>query len=700
MPWTYLGNEKDQGPVEEASQDQNQGKWTYLGKQEPSKVPDWMAKFAALPASLVSPEAGQAAQQYFQEPTMAQPQQGEEESLGRNALRTAMQVPAAYGYAKTGAVGPVLDVINEIARRGAIASFDELKADDPNLNREEYDKAVNVASQMTPTYWNALRAIENATDIPLEAKTKLQHQLLEGVLAYNMAPGSMGQRATAGVLAPAASQKLEEMGLPSEVAHFAGPFAGIGLSQMGQSLRPQMPPLGESPMNRPSMPPPLPPEAMASTPPPIPQEARAQTPPPPPQKALAPAPPESLGITPAGETATRISEIKLPEVPLKTQTGKELPVKKGGKDVGYRPVDYPNPTLKEKALSTISKNEFSSPTEGGFELKSQIQENSRQFRKSVTEAYDKSKKLASDISGPVPETAKEVQKIIDQIESINPLKLTPQQKKLLDYSKAVRDRLGSETGYQSVAAQELIEENQNINQVIDHTFEHGDPTKIFFPLKKALEKGVESLIKGTDAEQAWLHAKAKHAEWNDVFNNEHVNPYRKIENKNYESLFDIPANVDAYNSVERALKTNGKKKGSDLAQIAKKKLVEKTLSPYFENPIKSRSPKFREDLNRLKYQVTPDELKKIEYSFREASSRPEYRKGKVTVGKRVVPQMEKAPSQITWQEFAADPETLASIAKGKTAFAKRLIKFGFKKYVTKENIEKAKRMILARNKRE
>ncbi len=155
-----------------------------------------------------------------------------EESFGKNALRTALQIPQGITEGTTGGIvagiwhllaqGEVLDPeeidrIKDISEREGIP-FDE----------EAYMEAAHKALGTVPTVSNIASKIEEKTGLPLEPKTKTQKALRLGSTSAKFQPGSISQKATAGAVAPTVSQGSQALGVPEPFSELAGLAAGAG----------------------------------------------------------------------------------------------------------------------------------------------------------------------------------------------------------------------------------------------------------------------------------------------------------------------------------------------------------------------------------------------------------------------------------------------------------------------------------------
>lgn len=162
-----------------------------------------------------------------------------EESFGKNAFRTAAQVP--LGIAEATAPGIAASLFQFLAAGETDLSFDEWRKlrevsekEGKPFDEEGYEGARQQLLSSIPTVSNLSRMGEEATGIPLEAKTKLQKSLKLGSSAGKFAPGTIVQKGSAAIAAPAVSQTLQSIGLPEGVSD----IAGLGISPLAASKAP------------------------------------------------------------------------------------------------------------------------------------------------------------------------------------------------------------------------------------------------------------------------------------------------------------------------------------------------------------------------------------------------------------------------------------------------------------------------------
>jgi len=161
-----------------------------------------------------------------------------DEGFWKNAFRTASQIPQGIAEATKYGIGAGLfqmlalgesdlgieewHKLRELAEREGIP-FDE----------EAYEQARHEMLGIIPTVSNISRKIEEETGLPLEPKTFLQKLTRLGSLAGKFQPGSVSQKASAAVAAPATAAGLESVGVPEQLAELGG--LGVGAIAGGKT---------------------------------------------------------------------------------------------------------------------------------------------------------------------------------------------------------------------------------------------------------------------------------------------------------------------------------------------------------------------------------------------------------------------------------------------------------------------------------
>ncbi len=156
----------------------------------------------------------------------------EEESIYKKAGRAALQIP--LGAAKAHPLSFGADILNAAAEGASMNALSELAEDDPNLNREVAEKARRESPVQIPTQGQIEQLIEEKTGAPLAPKNIADKLLRLGSSAAALRPGGIGERAVAGVTAPAVSAGLEKLGAPEEVSE------GVGLLASGLTPGPSL----------------------------------------------------------------------------------------------------------------------------------------------------------------------------------------------------------------------------------------------------------------------------------------------------------------------------------------------------------------------------------------------------------------------------------------------------------------------------
>lgn len=120
---------------------------------------------------------------------------------------------------QTMGTGEALSELDELEER-----LPELKKKFPHLHwpeqidKEQYRKSLQIASDYFPTQQNIERIIEEQTNAPLTAQNKTQNRLRLSGSAGSFKPGNLSAKATAAVSAPVIAESLEKIGTPESIA--------------------------------------------------------------------------------------------------------------------------------------------------------------------------------------------------------------------------------------------------------------------------------------------------------------------------------------------------------------------------------------------------------------------------------------------------------------------------------------------------
>ena len=548
----------------------------------------------SLPAFMQSREAGQAAYKYYQQ--QRQPQQKEQEKI--EPIRAMAQLPIGYGYGAAGAgrMGPVAqaftipDIINDIVRRGAIGSFEEIQRDYPErkISKEDYEKAINQFSQKTPTVFNAIKAVGEITGLPLEAKTEVQQKLLQASMILGATRKADKKLNLQEEKDGTSTLPLNELPPPEELVKGVEPqekFAG-------------------------------------------PEEWKQQLAKRPPEYETQP-PPE---LSKSSMTATKTAA-QLPRSPR----GALLPppqLTRNGRDIGIRPTGQgmERPATFNDQLSRIFTDipkRQQNPADLGFQFKSKVNERLRTlYDESVQPAYELSDYYLADANGLNERLYRRMRTIVEGVNARNPLLRSPADTMLLNHATAIMDAAGTEGGLIELNAQNLSREIQELNRIQHFEVEQaGDPYARLNELREPLHDAVEDLLiqqvpEGTHSPglEAWQEARDKYRGFADIANDHNIQNFREINNYDYDNLFDLASkNPDSFRAFQRAMTIYQDREGWELSQIAKKNLVNNIMGDYVKNPKYAFGEDFEKDLRKLHRILTPHEYESLANAFRNRS---------------------------------------------------------------------------------
>lgn len=162
----------------------------------------------------------------FESRLQSKSNENSEESGLKSAARYATQIP--LGIAEGTNLGIGANLLNllglgealdesEIERIKEIAAREGVKFDE-----EKYRQGVKTAFEAFPTVGNIARQTEEATGLPLTAKTKGQNLLRMASTAGKAIPGSVTQKTGAAIVAPSVKEIASASGVPEPLAEILG----------------------------------------------------------------------------------------------------------------------------------------------------------------------------------------------------------------------------------------------------------------------------------------------------------------------------------------------------------------------------------------------------------------------------------------------------------------------------------------------
>ena len=300
-------------------------------------------------------------------------------------------------------------------------------------------------------------------------------------------------------------------------------------------------------------------------------------------------------------------------------------------DLGIKPAPEETTSLKSRVGKRISDERIYNTTRAGEALKSEIETQDKLAYQKVNDLYSESRALNKDISEIQPQLVDQLMKRADEIRSI-PHPSGPQKKLLQTIDDILHDAAvienGQVTGYKPVNNQTLIDQVQSTRQIVDFDFAHGNTNGIFKPLIEDLQNSAIKTAERVNPEAAakFNEARKAYREWSNEFNNDYINKYRDISNKDYSKLAKQSMDLDEFNIVNKQLqKSDSGKKLSDAIQ---REIVEEKLGKYVKDPKNINMEEFSSDLRELESVVSKDKLQEVENLIR-AEKKPLNRKAKI-----------------------------------------------------------------------
>ncbi len=298
-------------------------------------------------------------------------------------------------------------------------------------------------------------------------------------------------------------------------------------------------------------------------------------------------------------------------------------------DVRIRPAPGPKPAteLENKVGSIISERKAPNASQAGEESFAAVRASADADHRVVRGLYKESDKLNSSIVSEHPELANELRGIIEFYDSIPQLS-GPQEQAKKTAQKVLNAIMefgedGAAIGFKEISNEVLLEQTKVLRHFKDYDFAIGDPGAIFNPLINALESSAEraALSSGNEAAVSSLQkARSAYREWSELYNNKFIRKYRNISNHRPKKTFESSLNVDDYRKLDQVLnRTNA---GQQVSAQTRRELVEKELSPFFENPRSVNKKKFNKALDELAPILKDGEEQAIRGAFNEARKTP------------------------------------------------------------------------------
>jgi hypothetical protein len=271
------------------------------------------------------------------------------------------------------------------------------------------------------------------------------------------------------------------------------------------------------------------------------------------------------------------------------------------------------PTLEQDVLNQISPDRYDNESIGGRQVNQQVAKIDDLVYDQISPAYQLANDLTKDISGNVPDLNKHFREVINDLSGKT---LSGPSAKRLSFAQDMVSRLAKldnksrVIGHVPISVPKLIGQSQELNRMIKFDFAHGEATKVFLQDQKAIDAAIEKLT-GQDPEayRAWKNAKATRQYWASIFDNDYINPWRDLENRNYISLYRSAFNPDKFNELKRVLELTPQ--GEQALARIKVDLLKHHVGDYLEHPEKIFTPKGTQAFRELRSVFTPKEVQNI-----------------------------------------------------------------------------------------
>ena len=488
-------------------------------------------------------------------------------------------------------------------------------------DEDKYMQSVRDAASYFPTQGSVERGVEENFGVPLAPKTKGQKALNLASTAAGFAPATLAQKGVAGVTAPAVSTGLESVGVPEPVAEMIGLGASALTGHLTPAVGPEVPQKFIPWWQKDNKPPDLPPTKFGTAEEILhnlsADEAEQLS------KLMAEQPKEPLGgIRPEVQEPQPIGELR-----KVTQEGEPLGIRASLPQKAEEVKSMTPKDLKSRVGTGVSKSEVHNRVKTGEDLQKTIRKLDEEAYGKVSDLYDISKELNSQVSDIHPGLVEELTSKAEAIEKIpSPSGI---EKDLLKTIEEIKDSLvhtvkkgenkGDIIGYKPISNQTLIEQNKSLKKKVDYDFGHGSPKNIFKPTIGAIEDSILEIATNqgnTKAVEAIGNAKNAYSEWSDNFANDYIRKYRDTSNTDAAKLFDSVLDVDNFRVMRDLI--GDTPEGSQIIKKTQREIVENNFSQVMKDPKKVNPNDLNRMYRELEPVLTPEQLSGVKKEIAEA----------------------------------------------------------------------------------
>lgn len=510
-----------------------------------------------------------------------------------------------------------LQALDELEER-----LPELKRKFPNapwpekIDKEKFKENLQMAQRTYPTLSNIERGVEQLTGLPLEAKTKGQQLARLSGSGFKLTPGDISQRTLGAVGTVGAEQALEAFGVPEQIAEpvsllasqIPKPSAIKGVQKIrGRSTPSQIErqaitgiPPGEPPG---SPPPNIPPTSFQTA--------------------------EEIQSLLSAEENAALEQILKNQPPEPLGGIRPKSIQRGGRalegrvapttqDLGIRPAPAPRKQpsdLKSTLLDSVNPYEIYNKSDTGRSIQRIVRDIDNEAYQNVNNIYNISRNLNENVVDIHPQMAERLNDMAENLRNI-PQPSSVQRQLLNSIENILQDiapvQEGVIMGYQPINNQILIDQIQSLRQAVDFDFAHGQPKNIFRPLINDLSEGVINAAQRTgniEAAEALINAETAYRDWTTRFNNDYINPYRDISNRDYQKLFNKMLDIDEFNVMNDVIGET--QAGNRIMQATRRDLVEKEMKNILDNPRNISQRELERKFREMQTYLEPEQIERL-----------------------------------------------------------------------------------------
>jgi hypothetical protein len=270
--------------------------------------------------------------------------------------------------------------------------------------------------------------------------------------------------------------------------------------------------------------------------------------------------------------------------------------------------------LQQRIGNQIASSSFPSQRTVAQSIAHNIRGTLEKEYNAVGKLYKESRTANSTVSTAHPKMINDLEELVQNIDlAKEPSNVQKDIRKIA--KKYIADgsirQKGNIVSYRNIGNDSIIAQIESNNQKVKHDYLQGQPSNAYLHLNKILEQAIESTESiNPEAFAKFNQARSAYREWAEVAKSPEMLKWRDPSLVDYTKLLKSIENPDQLLTIQPVL--NRTKSGQELYKRLQRDYIEKTLTPYLENPKKMDSLDFTKKMREFKEVLTPEQNARID----------------------------------------------------------------------------------------